>query len=154
MTEFDSSIFGSLTQHHYERTNESWKHLEKQISCYQKANNISVYDMWQLILNYRNSPDDNFFNLEISYSNTPLKPKELRELDKWATPNELEFSSKQIISRYNNVDENTISSIYRLVPSPAMRHHPKFLRTTSARYSASRPRTANRHRRASRRRRP
>lgn len=116
MSDFNiSDLLGTPTQHHYERTDESWKYLESQIARFQYADQISLYDMWQLISNYRKSPDDNVFDVEITYKNTVLAPIEIKSLNRWITPDELVLSLNKTALRYNKVDADGSRHMYMIL---------------------------------------
>lgn len=110
-----SDLLGTPTQHYYEKTKEKWKHLENRIARYQKADSIIIYDMWQLISEYRQSPDQNLFNVEIQYENKIFKPKVIETLDQWVTPDDLEMSNHEIVLRYKNVDEDGSRHMYTIL---------------------------------------
>ena len=108
-------IFGSLTDHHYERTKESWKHLENLIARYQQKDNILAYDMVNLIREYRRSPNDNVFDIVIK-SNSAAISCEMSELFDEVKPTQfVKESTYHMVLHYESVNENTINDIWRVL---------------------------------------
>lgn len=108
-------MFGTLTQYMYERTDESWKHLETLIARYQNENNILAYDMVDLIREYRRSPTDNVFDVSIK-SETAAISCEMSQLYDEVPPTKfIKESVYHMVLLYENVNDSTIGEIWRVL---------------------------------------
>jgi hypothetical protein len=108
-------IFGSLTDHHYERTKESWKHLENLIARYQNASKILAYNMVNLIREYRRSPDDNVFDIVIKSNSAAISCEMSQLLDEVKPSKFVKESTYHMVLHYESVDENTINDIWSVL---------------------------------------